>query len=138
MKRYRVWCKAILLFWPKAVFERLNLWGKKMWLLSWLVIKKIRQKFPLNSLSSFEIHFYSSLAALQDLKEARNEQSADLTLEVAKEIRSQKFPALFAATNMHCLGWNFLETVGSLTVAATACVLSYNCRFLFSNVRENI
>ena len=189
-----------------------------MWFLSWLVIEKIWHNFPMNSLSSFEIHFYSSLAALQELKKAmkerisdvsfqvtkqfgsqktpalfratslhpleslkktsvffrglivakiwhtftlmwircfqnhfccslaalqdrkevRNEQSADLTLEVAKEIRSQKFTALFAPTNFHCLGWNFFQTVGSLTVAATAYVLSYNCQFLFSKVRENI
>ena len=103
-----------------------------------LIIEKIWHTFPLMWIRCFQSHFCCSPDVLQDRKEARNEQSADLTLEVAKEIRSQKFPALFAATILHCLGWNFLQTVGSLTVATTAFVLSYNCRFLSSKVREYI
>ena len=207
-KIFTIWqdmscCQAILSFWPKVVFERLNLW-QKMLVLIWLVIEKIWHNFPLNSLSSFEIHFHCNLADVQELKQAmnerisdvssqvtkqfgsqrppalfrarslhplefvkkksgffrkliieriwhifplmwlrcfqnhfcctlaafqhrkqvRNEQSADLTLEVAKELRSQKSLALFVSINLHCLGWNFFQTVGSLTVAATSCVLS--------------
>ena len=46
----------------------------------------------MNSLSSFEIHFYSSLAALQELKQAMNERISDVSFQVTKQFGSQKTP----------------------------------------------